>query len=187
MSKHPSSVAAAALAAALVVAVAGCGAGPSGSAREPATSEPTAAPSASPLAPSSAVPTAPPSTPSPPAASPAPTSTPAPVSGPGLTDEEWATIATPWAIERLPAADPAPAIDAAEAERVVRDSYPGDRPVIWVGLVRYGGDARVGWMVVLGTAPGQACNLHPGLLERALEGGIVDATTGEPFFSMTCG
>lgn len=187
MSNHPSSVAASVLAAALVVAVAGCGASPSGSAWDPATSEPTVAPSASPLAPSSAVPTAPPSTPSPPAASPARSSTPAPAAGPGLTDEEWAVIATPWAIERLPASDPAPAIDPAAAERIVRDLYPGDRPLVWVGLVSYGGDARVGWMVVLGTAPGQACNIHPGLLERALEGGIVDAATGELFFAMTCG
>lgn len=165
MSNHPSPVAAAALAAALVVAVAGCGAGPSGSAWDPATPEPTVAPSASS----------------------APSSTPAPASGPGLTDEEWAAIATPWAIERLPAADPASAIDAAEAERVIREAYPGDRPAIWVGPVRYGSEGRVGWMVVLGTAPGQACNLHPGLLERALEGGIVDAATGELFFAMTCG
>lgn len=135
----------------------------------------------------SPAPTAPPSTPLAPAASLAPSSNPVSASGPGLTDEEWATIAVPWAIERLPAADPPPAIDAAEAERVVRDSYPGDRPVIWVGVVRHGSDARVGWMVVLGAALGQACNVHPGLLERALEGGIVDAATGELFFSMTCG
>jgi hypothetical protein len=29
--------------------------------------------------------------------------------------------------------------------------------------------------------------LHPGLLDRSLEGGIVDAVSGEIFFTMTCG
>jgi hypothetical protein len=166
----------------LAVALAGCAAGPTPPAWAPATPETPGSPSpsatASPSAPSSS------SSPSAPAATPAPTDT---AYEPGLTDEEWAVIATPWAIERLPAADPPPAVDAAEAERVVRDQYAGDRPLVWAGLVGYGSPPRVGWMVVLGTAPGQACNLHPGLLERALEGGIVDAATGDLFFSMTCG
>jgi hypothetical protein len=181
MSKRSAPLAAVSLSAALVVALAGCGGGQTGSAWESATADPTAVPSASSLGPSSAAPTTSPATPSPPAP------TPVPVVGSGLTDEEWATVATPWGIERVPVPDPPPAIDAAGAERVVRAVYPGDRPLVWVGLVRSGSAARVGWMVVLGTATGQTCNLHPGLLERALEGGIVDATTGELFFSITCG
>lgn len=186
MSQHHS-VAAAVLAATLAFALGGCAAGPTPPAWVPATPETPGSPAASPPAPSSAPPAATASsTPSPSAPVATPVATTA-AAEPGLADEEWAVIATPWAIERLPSADPPPAVDAAEAERIVREQYAGDRPLVWAGLVGYGSPPRVGWMVVLGTAPGQACNLHPGLLERALEGGIVDATTGELFFSMTCG
>jgi hypothetical protein len=185
MSHHRSVSATPVLAAALAVALAGCAAGPTPPAWAPATSEPSSAPSPSASASPSAPPAATASTvPSTPAATPAATTA---AYEPGLADGEWAVIATPWAIERLSSVDPPPAVDAAEAERIVRDQYAGDRPLVWAGLVGYGSPPRVGWMVVLGTAPGQACGVHPGLLERALEGGIVDAATGELFFTMTCG
>ena len=116
---------------------------------------------------------------------PAPTASGAPSYQPGLTDEEWASFATPWGI-RHATMDPPP-VSAAMAEAIVRGRYAGNRPLVWSGLVTYGDTSRVGWMVVLGIATGQACALHPGLLDRALEGGIVDAATGEIFFTMTCG
>ena len=115
----------------------------------------------------------------------APTPSGAPSYQPGLTDEEWAPFATTWGIRHTTV--DSPTVSAARAEAIVRERYPGDRPLVWSGPVTYGDAPRVGWMVVLGIATGQACALHPGLLDRALEGGIVDAVTGEIFFTMTCG
>jgi hypothetical protein len=163
----------------MAIAIAACGAGASAPAR-------TLAPGAS-AQPTSAVASEPPA----PTAAPAtPAATPTPAAGasyePGLTDEEWAAFAGPWNIQHT-TADPPPPVTAAEAEAIVRERYAGDRPLVWSGLVAVGDGPRVGWMVVLGTAPGQACPLHAGLLERALEGGIVDAATGDIFFTMTCG
>jgi hypothetical protein len=127
--------------------------------------------------PAAASPSAPPST--------GPGASAVPSYQPGLTDEEWAAFATPWGIQHA-TADP-PAVTEAEAEAVVRASYPGDRPLVWSGLVTVGDGSQLGWMVVLGIVPGQVCAFHPGLLDRALEGGIVDAGTGDVFFTMTCG
>jgi hypothetical protein len=118
-----------------------------------------------------------------PSASPAPSAVPS--YEPGLTEVEWATFATPWGIQHATA--DSPTIDEATAEAAVRARYPGDRLLVWSGLVTVGDGSRLGWMVVLGIAPGQSCALHPGLLDRALEGGIVDAATGEIFFTMACG
>jgi hypothetical protein len=115
----------------------------------------------------------------------APTPSDAPSYQPGLTDEEWAPFTTTWGIQH--ATVDSPPVSAAKAEAIVRERYPGDRPLVWSGPVTYGDGSRVGWMVVLGIATDQACALHPGLLDRALEGGIVDAVTGEIFFTMTCG
>lgn len=118
--------------------------------------------------------------------SPAPTPAAAPSFAAGLYDEEWAAFTTSWGIDHA-STDLPPTVSADTAETIMRERYPGDRPLVWSGLVDMRGDQRVGWMVVLGVAPGQACSLHPGLLERALEGGIVDAATGEIVFTMTCG
>ena len=115
----------------------------------------------------------------------APTPSGAPSYPPGLTDDEWAAFATAWGIQHA-TVDPPP-VSAGRAEAIVRERYHGNRPLVWSGLVTYGDGSRVGWMMVLGITTGQACALHPGLLDRALEGGIVDAVTGEIFFTMTCG
>jgi hypothetical protein len=112
-----------------------------------------------------------------------PTSSPSSV---GLTDQEFAGLTTAWGISKATVDSPQ-SVSAVEAEQIVRERYPGDRPLVWSGLVAYGDAPRLGWMVVLGTAPGQACALHPGLLERAFEGRIVDAASGDIFFTMTCG
>jgi len=106
--------------------------------------------------------------------------------GSGLTDEEFAGLTGAWGISRA-TVDPPPPVTLTEAERIVRARYPGDRSLVWSGLVSRGDPPRAGWMVVLGTAPGQRCDLHPGLLERAFEGGIVDAASGELDFIFVCG
>lgn len=106
--------------------------------------------------------------------------------GSGLTDEEFAGLTAAWGISRA-TVDPPPPVTLTEAERIVRARYPGDRLLVWSGLVSRGDPPRAGWMVVLGTAPGQRCDLHPGLLERAFEGGIVDAASGELDFIFVCG
>jgi hypothetical protein len=182
----------AAVALAVALAVGACTAGgatptwtfaPGSSAASAATPVPTAT-----VIPATPAPT---SSPTPVAATSAapPTATPTPSDAPsyqpGLTDEEWAPFATTWGIQH--ATVDSPLVSAARAEEIVRERYPGNRPLVWSGPVTYGEGSRVGWMVVLGIAPGQACALHPGLLDRALEGGIVDAATGEIFFTMTCG
>ena len=69
----------------------------------------------------------------------------------------------------------------------MRAQFPGDARLIWSGPVAFGDPAREGWMIVLGTAPGQPCALHAGLLDRALEGGIVDATAGDLEWTYRCG
>ena len=45
---------------------------------------------------------------------------------------------------------------------------------------------RVGWEVALTPEAGAPCTNHPGLLERAIEGGIVDDQTGDMFWTGTC-
>ena len=73
------------------------------------------------------------------------------------------------------------AVTIDEAEAVVRRRYPGDRPLVWRGLVefRVASGPRVGWMIVLGLTPGGECSFNPGFLNRPLEGGIVDPATAE--------
>jgi hypothetical protein len=156
---------------------------PASSTLPPAASTTSAPPSDAPA--TSAIPTPVPSTPPATAAasSAVPTGSP---HGSGLTDEEFAGLTAAWGISPA-TVDPPPPVRLAEAERIVRARYPGDRPLVWSGLVARGDPSRVGWMVVLGTAPGQRCDLHPGLLERAFEGGIVDAASGELDFIFVCG
>jgi len=106
-----------------------------------------------------------------------------------LTDAEIATL-TGGARVPIPAAAPAPAITAAAAEAIVRTRYTGQRTTI--GVVRIAmnlpSGLRTGWFVALTPADGEACNLHAGLLPRAIEGGVVaDQGTGDYFWTFVCG
>lgn len=104
----------------------------------------------------------------------------------GVTDDEFAVL-TQGTFARNVAVDPPPPVSVRDAERIVRERFPGDRPLVWAGLVASESSSLVGWMIVLGTAPGQPCDLHPGLLERAFEGGIVDGATGAIQYTFVCG
>ena len=103
-----------------------------------------------------------------------------------MTDEEFAVL-TLGTFSRAGAVDPPPPVSVQDAERTVRERFPGDRPLVWAGLVSSEGSGNVGWMIVLGVAPGQPCDLHPGLLERAFEGGIVHVGTGQIDYVFVCG
>ena len=171
--------------AALVAACAGNGAGPGWTAAPVASATPTAPPAASAsIAPPPARATAAPT------ATPEPASTSSPQassqSAAGITDAEFSTL-TGGTGRRGMTFDPPPPVTREQAENTVRAQFPGDRPLIWSGLVAYGDPGRPGWMIVLGTAPGQRCDLHAGLLDRGLEGGIVDATEGDVEWIYRCG
>lgn len=175
--------------AALVAACAGNGAGSGWTAAPVASATPTAPSTAPPVASASIAP--PPAT-----AIPAPTTTSEPPPAPspqassqvaaGITDAEFSTL-TGGTGERGMSFDPPPGVSREQAEATVRAQFPGARPLIWSGLVAFGDPAQHGWMIVLGPAPGQPCDLHAGLLDRALEGGIVDATAGDLEWTYRCG
>lgn len=189
---HGRSTATALVAAAILVSAAACSGAPSAPTwtQAPPATAPSASPAESTTPSPEVLPTAEP-TPSPePTATPEPTADVTPndsgePSPTGLTEEEFRTLTGGNAT--LAPGDPPPAVDRARAEAIVRAAYPGDRPLVAVELVAIGDAPRLGWLVVLGTATGQSCALHPGLLERALEGAIVDAGTGDIFWTMTCG
>jgi len=92
---------------------------------------------------------------------------------------------------RVPIPDAAPmrTITAADAEATVRARYPGERTTI--GVVRIamevGAGIHIGWFVALTPADGEACDLHAGLLPRAIEGGVVDDQSGDLFWIFGCG
>jgi hypothetical protein len=105
-----------------------------------------------------------------------------------LTDEELAAITLGGWVP-IPADAPQPKVDAIAAEATVRATYSGSREMIEVRriAIRLQDRAVTGWVVGLTPQAGVACDLHPGLLPRAIEGGIVDDQTGDMFWSMTCG
>ena len=113
--------------------------------------------------------------------------TPTPGAG-GLTDEEIAAI-TLGALVEIPIDAPLPKVDAAAAEAIVRTAYTGERTTIDVRRIamQLPSGIRIGWLVALTPMKGAPCALHPGLLPRAIEGGIVDDQTGDQFWSSTCG
>lgn len=89
----------------------------------------------------------------------------------------------------IPDAAPAPTIDSGSAEATVRARYHGQRTTIGVVRIAMALSAgiRTGWFVALTPADGEACNLHAGLLPRAIEGGVVDDQTGDVFWVFVCG
>lgn len=110
------------------------------------------------------------------------------LAGTKLTEEELASI-TLGGLVPIPADAPQPKVDAIAAETIVRATYHSTRETIEVRRIAMRIHLRVvtGWVVALTPQVGVACALHPGLLPRAIEGGIVDDQTGEMFWSMTCG
>jgi hypothetical protein len=108
--------------------------------------------------------------------------------GTQLTDEELGVI-TQHASVPIPSDAPQPRIDAVAAEATVRATYTGSRVTIEVRRIAMRIQARIvtGWLVGLTPRAGAACDLHPGLLPRAIEGGIVDDQEGDMFWSMICG
>ncbi len=167
---------------AIVAFVAACSSSGPGSAW---TAAPVPATSSPPLATPAAASPAATAPATPPAATP-PAPTPGPTLAAGITDAEFSTL-TGGTGQRGLTFDPPPPVTREQAETLIREQFPGDRPLIWSSLVAFGDPEQHGWMVVLGTAPGQRCDLHAGLLERALEGGIVDATEGDLEWTYRCG
>ena len=105
-----------------------------------------------------------------------------------LTDVEIATL-TLGMLVAVPPTALGPKVDAAAAEAAVRAKYPGARTTIGIQRVamQLTAGLRVGWLVALTPAAGAPCNLHAGLLPRAIEGGIVDDQTGDVFWEFVCG
>jgi hypothetical protein len=168
------SIAAVATVAVLIAACSSGGGPPAWTAMPPPSVTPASGPTDAP------VPSVPPATPT---AAAVPTIDPPALEG--ITPDELLTL-TGGTGSRIDAGTPTP-VTRTQAVDLVRARFPGDRPLIWDGLVTYGSDQHLGWMIVLGTAPGQRCPLHAGLLDRALEGGIVDATDGTIGWTYVCG
>lgn len=116
-----------------------------------------------------------------------PSMTAPPIEAP-LTDDEVGSI-TVGAMVAIPADAPPAKVDAAAAEAIVRTTYVGERVTIEVRRIamQYPNRMVVGWLVALSPRTGAPCTNHPGLLPRAIEGGIVDDQTGDMSWSMTCG
>lgn len=104
-----------------------------------------------------------------------------------LTDVEITTL-TGGGLVPIPVDAPSPKVDAASAEATIRAAYPGARTTIEVRriAIKIQDRVRTGWFVALTPKTGAPCDVHAGLLPRAIEGGIVDDQAGNQFWEFSC-